>query len=207
MRVYIKASKQEESVELENDLNDMIGAIEEGARRTSNIVKSLQLFSRKDTENYIKSDIISGLESTFTLLSNKLCNGICLEKHFEKSEMVVSCFPGQLNQVFMNIMLNAIQAIEEEGEIKVEVKEQNDNVVISISDSGQGIPNDRKDLIFEPFYTTKSVDEGTGLGLSITSEIIKKHKGSIEVENNTPKGTKFIIFLPKKVDDLVGSII
>ena len=202
---YIKTPKEQVTDELVKDMNDMISAIEEGAKRTSNIVKSLRLFSREDTEHYLEVDIITGLESTFSLLSNKLDQGISLEKDFEKKTMPIFCFPGQLNQVFMNVLLNAIQAVEGAGTIKVGVKEQAENVVISISDDGTGIPNDKKQKIFDPFYTTKTVEEGTGLGLSITFDIIKKHKGSIEVKDNKPKGTKFIINLPKRADNLRSS--
>ena len=144
------------------------------------------------------------MESTFRLLSNKLKQGISLEKDFEKKAMPVFCFPGQLNQVFMNVLLNAIQAVEGTGIIKVEVKEQAENMVITISDNGYGIPDDKKQKIFEPFYTTKDVQEGTGLGLSITFGIIKKHKGSIEVKDNEPRGTTVIIKLPKKKDSLIN---
>ena len=127
-----------------------------------------------------------------------------MEKEFEKSVMPIFCFPSQLNQVFMNILLNAIQAVEGVGTIKIGVKEVAENIVITISDSGPGIPDDKKQKIFEPFYTTKDLQEGTGLGLSISFGIIKKHNGSIEVKDNDPKGTIFIINLPKHVDSLIG---
>ena len=112
LQEYIKTPNEETTDELVKDMNDMMIAIEEGAKRTSNIVKSLRLFSREDTENYIETDIIIGLESTFTLLSNKFKQGILLEKHFEKEPMPIYCFPSQLNQVFMNILLNAIHAVD-----------------------------------------------------------------------------------------------
>ena len=130
-----------------------------------------------------------------------------MEKDFENETMPVFCFPGQLNQVFMNVLLNAIQAVEGAGTVKVGVREQEENMVISISDNGIGIPDDKKQKIFEPFYTTKKVQEGTGLGLSITFGIIKKHNGSIEVKDNVPKGTKFIIKLPMREDGLMSSTV
>ena len=204
LKAYIEAPKDEESGEMVEDMNDMISAIEEGARRTSNIVQSLQLFSREDTENYIESDLIIGLESTITLLSNKLKENILLERDFEKEAILVHCFPGQLNQVFMNVLLNAIQAVEGGGTIKIGVKEQAENIIITIADNGPGIPEDKKQKIFEAFYTTKGIQEGTGLGLSISFGIIKKHKGSIAVKDNDPKGIKFIISLPKRAGSLVS---
>ena len=207
MNEYIKAPIEEAASGLVKDMKDMIGAIEEGADRTSNIVGCLRLFSREDAENYLEADIITGLESTFTLLSNRLEQGILLVKDFENETMPVFCFPGQLNQVFMNVLLNAIQAVEGAGTIKVRVREQEENMVISISDNGPGIPDDKKQKIFEPFYTTKNVQEGTGLGLSITFGIIKKHNGSIEVKDNVPKGTKFIIKLPMREDGLMSSTV
>ena len=104
----------------------------------------------------------------------------------------------------MNIILNAIQAVEGSGDIKITVTEENDDVRIVISDNGPGIPDNKKQKIFEPFYTTKDVQEGTGLGLSITFGIIKKHNGSIEVLDNEPSGTQFIISLPKRVESLLN---
>ena len=202
LKAYIQGYSEEPAEELEEDIYNMISAIEEGAKRTSTMVQSLQLFSREDTENYIEADIIKGLESTFKLLSNKLNESVFIEKEFEKKEIIIFCFPGQLNQIFMNILLNAIQAIKREGTIKVGVKELEENIVIAISDNGIGIPDDKKQKIFDPFYTTKQDQEAIGLGLSITFEIIKKHKGSIEVEDNIPNGTKFIITLPKRANDV-----
>ena len=204
LKKYIEFSQNGSTDEIVKDMNDMISAIEEGASRTSTIVKSLQLFSREDTENYIEADVITGLESTYKLLSHRLEPSIILVKAYELKEVKIFCFPGQLNQVFMNILLNAVQASKGAGTIKVGVKKQKENVVISISDDGPGIPDDKKEKIFEPFYTTKNLQEGTGLGLSITFGIIKKHKGSIEVKDNEPKGTKFIIKLPIREESLIS---
>ena len=201
---YIKDPSDKASNELVGDMNDMIIAIEEGAKRTSDIVRSLQLFSREGSESYMEADIIAGLESTCRLLSNKLNHGVTLSKVYSKSSINIFCYPGQLNQVFMNIILNAIQAVEGSGDIKITVTEENDDVRIVISDNGPGIPDNKKQKIFEPFYTTKDVQEGTGLGLSITFGIIKKHNGSIEVVDNEPSGTQFIISLPKRVESLLN---
>ena len=184
-------------------MNDMITAIEEGARRTSDIVRSLRLFSRENSEQYMDVDIISGLEVTLRLLSFKLKDDVSLEKEYEKNSISIYCFPGQLYQVFTNVLLNAIHAIQDSGVIKVEVKERGDQVIISISDSGPGIPDDAKQKIFEPFYTTKEDQEGSGLGLSISQGIIEKHQGSIEVGDNEPTGSIFTIRLPKRVSSLM----
>ena len=190
------------SDELIKDMNDMIFAIEEGTRRTKKIVKSLRLFSSEDAENYIEVNLIAELEFTLRLLSNHLKKGTLVDKQFDNDEILIYCFPGQLNQVFMNVILNAIHAVADEGKIMIKLKEQKNNVVISISDNGSGIPDDIKQKIFEPFYTTKGIQEGTGLGLSISFGIIKKHKGTIEVKNNNPTGATFLITLPKHDDSL-----
>ena len=204
LEMYTGDSKLQKTDELEKDMNDMITAIEEGARRTSDIVKSLRLFSRENSEQYMEADIISGLEVTFRLLSFKLKEDVFLEKEYEKNSLSIYCFPGQLYQVFTNILLNAIHATQDGGLIKVGVQEQGNDVLISISDSGPGIPDDAKQKIFEPFYTTKEDQEGSGLGLSISQGIMEKHQGSIEVRDNEPKGSIFIIRLPKRVSSLIA---
>ena len=202
---YIKSPEQAVKEDLVNDMNKMISAIEEGAKRINKIVKSLRLFSKEDSENYVETNIITGLESTINLLSNKIKQGVHLGKNYKKNEVNIFCFPDQLNQVFMNVLLNAIQAVKESGIIKIYIKEQEEAVVIGISDNGPGISEDNKQKIFDPFYTTKTIQEGTGLGLSITFGIIKKHKGTIKVMDNNPTGTEFIITLPKKEDSLIIS--
>ena len=202
---YIDETDDNASDSLEGDMNDMINAIEEGANRTNNIVRSLRLFSREDFENYIKLDIVASLESAFSILSNKFQQNIFLEKNIEKKELFVYGYSSQINQVFINILMNAIHAVGDSGIIKVVVKELQDNIFISICDTGEGVPDELKQKIFEPFYTTKKVHEGTGLGLSITFGIIKKHKGTIEVKDNKPKGAKFLINLPKRDVSLINN--
>jgi signal transduction histidine kinase len=109
---------------------------------------------------------------------------------------MIECYPGLLNQVFMNILSNAVSAIKNEGRIWISTSESNGLVRISIRDNGSGIPEDILPNIFDPFFTTKDVGEGTGLGLSITHGIIEKHKGKIEAISKEGKGTEFIIELP-----------
>ena len=179
LKAYVESPKDQSTNELEKDMNDMIAAIAEGAKRSSDIVKSLQLFSREDTEFYLEADIVAGLESTLKLLSNKLKDGIFLEKDFEEKPILIFCFPGQLNQVFMNIISNAIYAMKEEGEIEITVSELDDEVLVGIKDSGDGISEEAMPNIFNPFFTTKDVGEGTGLGLSIVYGIIERHQGRV----------------------------
>ena len=114
----------------------------------------------------------------------------------------IECYPGQLNQVFMNILNNALQAMPEEkkdGEITIYTEEAENEVVVRIKDNGIGISDEIKDRIWEPFFTTKEVGVGTGLGMSITYGIIEKHGGKIDLYSEIGKGTEFVITLPKKI--------
>jgi signal transduction histidine kinase len=114
----------------------------------------------------------------------------------------IECYPWQLNQVFMNILNNSIQAIPEErkdGEITIYTEEENNQVVIRLKDNGVGIPEEIKARIWEPFFTTKPVGVGTGLGMSITFGIVEKHGGKIDLQSEVGKGTEFVISIPKKI--------
>ncbi len=192
----IEAIKTE--IDLPRILTEMKGlfnSVKNGANRTSEIVKGLRNFSRLDENDMKRANLEEGLNNTLVILNNKLKNRITLTKSYGNIPEV-DCYPGQLNQVFMNILNNACDAIEEEGEIEVSTKQVSGKIIISIKDSGTGMPDEVKEHIFEPFYTTKGVGKGTGLGLSISYGIIEKHKGSIEVKTEQGKGTEFIITLP-----------
>lgn len=176
----------------------LLNGIEEGANRTAEIVKGLRNFSRLDESEMKMANINECLDSTLILLNNKLKKQhIALEKKYEELPSIM-CYPGQLNQVFMNIIGNAIHAIQEKGKITLVTHADKDNIHISIADTGEGMSEEIKEKIFQPFFTTKAVGEGTGLGLSITYGIIKKHNGSIEVQSELGKGTTFNIIIPKK---------
>lgn len=185
--------------DLKKDIKEMIPTIKEGAERTAQIVKSLQTFVWSADVDSVHEDIHKGLESTLLLLSNQLKNNISVKKDFKASDPVVQCLPGQLNQVFMNVVINAIQELKamENGIITIETESDEKHVGVSISDNGKGIPPASREKIFEPFYTTKPVGQGTGLGLSISYNIVKEHGGQISVESQTGKGTKFMIKVPK----------
>ena len=129
------------------------------------------------------------------LLRHRLKNRISVEKEYGKLPLI-ECYPGKLNQVFMNILTNAIQAIPGEGVIWITTWQQGNEVHISFKDNGKGMTAQVKDRIFEPFFTTKGVGAGTGLGLSISYGIIQKHNGKIDVESEPGKGAAFIITLP-----------
>lgn len=178
------------------EVDDLLRGIEEGAARTAEIVKGLRNFSRLDQDALKKASLNEGIESTLTLLHSTYKDRIDIVKNLGNLPEV-ECFPGQINQVFMNLLSNAIQAIPGTGSIFVSTQLMaNDKVSISIKDTGSGIPDEIRSKIFDPFFTTKDVGKGTGLGLSISYGIIQKHHGSIEVLSETGVGSTFIITLP-----------
>ncbi len=186
--------------EILEELEVMIKDVNYGVSRTIEIVKGLRIFSRLDEEEMKKANVNENLDATLILLRNKTKNRIKVSKYYEENMGQIDCYPGQLNQVFMNIMNNAIQAIPEErndGELSLYTEEQEEHVVVRIKDNGVGIPEDVVNRIWEPFFTTKPVGVGTGLGMSITYSIIEKHHGQIELESEVGKGTEFIITLPR----------
>lgn len=186
--------------EVRNDINELTRAIEDGAARTADIVESLQTFSRADKNERQFANIHQGLDSTIQILNKQIRDQIILVKKYDPEVPLLDCFPGRLNQVFLNILLNGIQAIgqQSKGEILVTTKylEEKKLVQISIKDNGSGIPKKLLGRIFEPFFTTKEVGKGTGLGLSISYGIIKDHKGRIWVESIENESTTFHIELP-----------
>ncbi|MCW3118754.1 MAG: His Kinase (Phospho-acceptor) protein [Chitinophagaceae bacterium] len=177
------------------EIHDLLKGIEEGARRTSEIVRGLRNFSRMDQNVFKKANMNDSLESTLTLLHSTYKNRITVVKDYGNIPDI-DCFPGQLNQVFMNILSNAIQAIPQEGRIFIKTWLQGNMVKISMKDTGTGITEDVQNKIFDPFFTTKEVGKGTGLGLSISYGIVEKHNGKIEVFSTPGKGAEFIISIP-----------
>ncbi|MCB0804679.1 MAG: HAMP domain-containing histidine kinase [Bacteroidales bacterium] len=184
---------------LYNEIETLIAGIEEGAGRTKQIVLGLRSFSRVDEDEFKKADLHEGLESTLMLLKNKIKNRIEVHKAYGKIQEV-ECIPGKINQVFMNILNNAAEAIPDKGNIyiKTGLISPKNAVFISIRDDGPGMTEGIRRRVFEPFFTTKEIGKGTGLGLSISYGIIEKHGGNIRVESSPGKGTEFIITLPFK---------
>ncbi|MDJ1501931.1 PAS domain S-box protein [Xanthocytophaga agilis] len=172
-------------------------SIEQGASRTAEIVKGLRMFSRLDEAESKFANINECLDSTLILLTGQTKNRIQVIREYDKTLPEIECYPGQLNQVFMNLLTNAIQAIDGVGLIWVETKNEDDTIVISVRDSGLGMSDETRNKIFDPFFTTKPVGQGTGLGLSITYSIIQKHQGIVEVESELGHGTTFVVRLPK----------
>jgi signal transduction histidine kinase len=187
---------------LKNELNEIITNIEEGARRTGEIVKGLKTFSRDDHKSKVPSDVNQGIQSSLTLVQNKLAS-IEVVTDFKELPQIL-CYPGKLNQVFMNIIVNAIDAIKSkytngEGgllEINTYYQESNQSIVVSFKDNGTGIPEKLLNKIYDPFFTTKDVGKGTGLGLSIVYKIIENHKGQIILDTEEYVGTTFKFILP-----------
>ena len=142
-------------------------------------------------------DIHEGIESSLKIVHSNIKNRIQIHKNF-KSVKTVECNPGQINQVLLNILSNAAQSIENEGNIWIDTGEENDYLFIKIKDDGKGIEKEDLEKIFDPFFTTKAVGQGTGLGLSISYSIIKNHNGTIDVESEVDKGCVFTIKLPFK---------
>ncbi len=183
-----------------DEINSLLKGVGEGAIRTSEIIKGLRIFSRVDEVDIKKADIHQGIDSTLTLLNSAMKGKIDIVKNYDDIAFI-ECYAGKLNQLFMNILSNAIQVLNtnpasKPPKITITTLKVDNNVIITIEDNGAGMNSETKKKIFEPFFTTKNVGEGTGLGLSIVFSIIEKHKGNIEVESELGIGTKFIISIP-----------
>ncbi|NJK74400.1 MAG: GHKL domain-containing protein [Microcoleus sp. SU_5_6] len=142
----------------------------------------------------IQADIIDGIETVLTLYQNNLKHGVEVLRNFQKIEPIL-CYPDRLNQVWTNLIHNALQAMDNRGTLTLDVSQDNDLIKVAVTDSGKGIPPEILPKIFEPFFTTKPPGEGTGLGLDIVSKIVDKHGGKMEVAS-VPGKTTFTVFLP-----------
>lgn len=177
------------------DTKKLIAESLEGAARVKAIVQNLKNFSRVDESEARFADINECMESTINIAWNELKYKATLKKEYGKLPLI-KCYPQQLNQVFMNLIVNAAHAIEAQGGIHVRSWERDTSIFVSVSDTGCGIPEPDIARIFEPFFTTKEVGKGTGLGLSIAYDIVKKHNGEITVRSEVGKGTTFTIRIP-----------
>ncbi|MBU0673025.1 MAG: response regulator [Proteobacteria bacterium] len=178
-----------------DDVKDLIEESQEGAERVKTIVQNLKSFARIDDHKPIPADINECINSTLNIVWNELKYKATVTKDLGELQ-AVRCFPQQLNQVFMNILINAAHAIDQQGEIRIRTTMEDDQVVITISDTGCGIPPENMERLFEPFFTTKEIGKGTGLGMSIALDIIKKHHGDIAVQSEVGTGTTFTIRIP-----------
>jgi len=213
-RSNVDMIKELEEYKSENDFDERmteLTALSEniitGSRRISGIVRSLRLFARLDENDLKEIDLHENIDSTLVLLHHKLSNKISIVKRYGDIPPV-PCFPARISQVFMNILSNAIEAMEATGEnqgtgeiiISTGLCSQGELncVKVDFRDTGPGIPEDLLEKVLDPFFTTKPVGKGMGLGLSISNNIIREHGGKIKVFNNTPNGAVFQLFLPLK---------
>jgi signal transduction histidine kinase len=185
------------------DIEDSLRVISEGIEKTANISKGLTTYSRMDSTAYKRVSVEKNLEATIQLLKHEFnAKDILLERDYARPSKKVDCNPGQLNQVFTNLLNNAIYAIKhrekpsEKGCIRIITQVNPNYFVVTIRDNGMGMSAKTLSKIYDPFFTTKDVGEGTGLGLSISYGIIRNHQGSIQVDSTLNKGTSFRISLP-----------
>jgi signal transduction histidine kinase len=193
-------SKYEKNMEINyvrEDILELLRDCQDGTGRIGKIVSDFKSFAHPDTGRQMFVDINKCLESTLNIAIYELKDKVAISLDLGKIPMVEG-YPQKLNQAFLNILLNAAQAIEEKGEIKIQTCKKDDNVIISISDTGCGIEKENLPKIFDPFFTTKDIGRGTGLGMNHTYHIIKKHRGMILVESTGGKGTTFTITLPAR---------
>jgi len=181
-----------------NDIQDLIKDCCEGTDRIKKIVIDLKDFAHPGEAKPVLSDINSCIESTLHLVWNEIKYKADVFKELGVLPEI-ECVPQQINQIFMNILVNAAQAIPGRGEIHILTAQKNNGIEIIIKDTGSGIPADKLDKIFDPFFTTKDPGKGTGLGLHVTYNIIKRHGGKIEVASKIGVGTQFVIWLPERM--------
>jgi signal transduction histidine kinase len=181
---------------LSGDLSSILADCREGAQRICDVVKNLRLFSRLDEAELKKIDIHEGIDSTIRLLSRYYSAGkIVLRREYADLPMV-NCYAGQLSQVWMNLLVNAAQSLNDQGEVSVSTKIDGDWISVVITDNGSGISDEDLPRIFDPFFTTKPVGEGTGLGLSISYGIIVRHGGAITVTSEVGSGPSVTVKIP-----------
>ncbi len=177
------------------DVGDLLNESGQGATRVSNIVQNLRNFSQVDCFSDQRVDLNDCLISTINILEHEFGQRVVVKRKFGELPQI-DCQARELNQAFLNLLNNAVEAIKGQGTIEVRSWQEGDMVCVSVGDSGRGIPEEHQQRIFEPFFTTKEVGKGTGLGLSICYEIVKKHRGTIEVESTEGAGSTFTIKLP-----------
>jgi signal transduction histidine kinase len=173
----------------------LLDEIESGTARISDLVCAIKEYTYMDQAPVQNVDIVKSLETTLTILNHKLKRGVVVKREYERIPFLVNSFGSELNQVWTNIIDNAIDAMGGKGELRIRTYREDNSVVVEIADNGPGIPSDVLPHIFEPFFTTKGVGEGTGLGLDTVQRIVKKHRGNIQI-NSKPGDTCFQVWLP-----------
>ncbi len=179
------------SLEIANLLNE----IESSAGRISDLVRAIKEYTYMDQSPVQNVDIVKSLETTLTIMNHKLKRGVTVKRDYQSVPFLVNSFGSELNQIWTNIIDNAIDAMGGQGELRVRTYRDDACVVVEIGDNGPGIPQNVLPHIFDPFFTTKGVGEGTGLGLDTAQRIVRKHRGHIQVESK-PGDTRFQVWLP-----------
>lgn len=187
--------KQADLSYLEEDATDLVRESMDGLKRVRDIVQSLKDFSHVGETEWQIADLHAGIDSTLNIVANEIKYKATIVKEYGNLPQI-TCLAPQLNQVFMNLLVNASQAIKDKGTITIRSGAEGDWVWVSVQDTGSGIPPDIMNRIFEPFFTTKAVGSGTGLGLSLSYGIVNKHGGKIEVASVQGQGTTFTVRLP-----------
>jgi signal transduction histidine kinase len=177
------------------EIASLVHEIESSTSRISDLVCAIKEYTHMDQAPVQNVDIVKSLETTLTILNHKLKHGVVVERDYQPVPLLVNSFGSELNQVWTNIIDNAIDAMHGKGELRIRTYRDDGCVVVEIGDNGPGIPDEVQPHIFEPFFTTKGVGEGTGLGLDTVQRIVKKHRGNIQV-NSKPGETRFQIWLP-----------
>lgn len=184
--------------DLARDCPKLIESIRSGAERCASIVRDLNNFSRTSARSFHDFDVVRGVESTLNLIGPIIKNRIEIRRHYDEDVPLIRCNGGHINQVFMNILANAAQAIDGDGviDISIETIEAGEQVRIQVSDSGHGIADEDREKITDPFFTTKGVGEGTGLGLWVTLGIVHRHGGLLACKSEPGNGAVFTVTLP-----------
>jgi signal transduction histidine kinase len=177
------------------EIYSLLDEIESSTSRISDLVGAIKEYTHMDQAPVQNVDIVKSLETTLTILNHKLKRGVVVQRDYQKIPLLVNSFGSELNQVWTNIIDNAIDAMGAKGELRVRTYRDDGCVVVEIGDNGPGISDEVKTHIFEPFFTTKGVGEGTGLGLDTVQRIVRKHRGSIQVTSK-PGDTRFQVLLP-----------
>ena len=192
----IESYVHENLKEHEEALLPLIDGINTGVRRASDIVTSLNQYSRRDDASGLNCDIHAILDNCLIMLQNQMKYKIEVEKYYTSKSYHLKGNEGKLHQAMLNILVNAVQSIEEKGIITIRTEIQDKHLIVKIADSGCGIPEEHITRITDPFFTTKEPGKGTGLGLSITYNIIQEHQGTISFESQNGIGTQVTIKLP-----------
>jgi signal transduction histidine kinase len=197
IRESLQGMGQEVDAESLEEFDVLLADVEYGLNQISELVMSLKDFSRVDRSQSQLFDLNAGIDTALKICNNQLKDGVSVERNFAELPEI-SCAPSQLNQVFLNLINNAAQAMDGQGLIQIATRQVDGDVEVAIRDNGSGMDEDTRAHIFEPFFTTKAVGKGTGLGLSIVFRIIEDHGGTIQVESELGKGTEFVVRLPIK---------